>query len=64
METVLWIMSGAALFFAIVAVYLFFAFAALLREKNEEIKHLTNRVDGLMECVREFNKRLNDCGIR
>lgn len=64
MMVFLWIISCLALIVAIVAVYLIVAFTAILREKDDEIKHLTNRVDGLMECVRDFNKKLNDSGIR
>lgn len=64
MEILLWIISGVSLILAMTALYLIIAISSVLREKNEEIKHLTTRVDGLMECVREFNKRLNDYGIR
>jgi hypothetical protein len=64
MEILLWIISGASLILAIIALYMVVALLLALREKSEEIKHLTTRVDGLMECVREFNKRLNAHGIR
>lgn len=64
MMVFLWIISCLALVAAIFAVYLIVAFTAIMREKDNEIKHLTNRVDGLMECVRDFNKKLNDSGIR
>lgn len=64
MEILLWIISGVSLILAITALYMVAAFLSALREKNEEIKHLTTRVDGLMECVRDFNKRLNAHDIR
>lgn len=64
MEILLWVISGVSLALAITALYMVAAILSDLREKNEEIKHLTIRVDGLMECVREFNKRLNAHGIR
>lgn len=64
MEVFLWIVSCLALIVAIVAVYLIVAFMAIMREKDEEVKHLTNRVDNLMELVREFNARLRDAGVR
>lgn len=64
MEVFLWIVSCLALIVAIVAVYLIVAFIAIMREKDEELKHLTNRVDNLMELVREFNTRLRDAGVR
>lgn len=64
MMVFLWIISCLALIVAILAVFLIVAFTAILREKDDEIKHLTNRVDGLMECVRDFNKELNNSGIR
>lgn len=64
MEVFLWIVSCLALIVAIVAVYLIVAFMAIMREKDEELKHLTNRVDNLMELVREFNARLRDAGVR
>lgn len=64
MVVFLWIVSCLALIVAIVAVYLIVAFMAIMREKDEELKHLTNRVDNLMELVREFNARLRDAGVR
>jgi uncharacterized membrane protein len=64
MEVFLWIVSCLALIVAIVAVYLIVAFMAIMREKDEEMKHLANRVDNLMELVREFNARLRDAGVR
>lgn len=64
MEVFLWIVSCLALIVAIVAVYMIVAFMAIMREKDEELKHLTNRVDNLMELVREFNARLRDAGVR
>lgn len=64
MEVFLWIVSCLALIVAIVAVYLIVAIMAIMREKDEELKHLTNRVDNLMELVREFNARLRDAGVR
>ena len=63
MKILLWIISGVSLILAIIALYRIAAILSVLRETNEEIKHLTTRVDGLMECVREFNKRLNDYGV-